>query len=62
MRRSEYPPGREAPIPRAAVDTKFLSQCAPALGAQRAQAALQTLRGIAEMKNVRALGAVLAGA
>jgi hypothetical protein len=59
---SEYPPGREAPIPRAAVDAKFLSQSAPVLGAQRAQAALQTLRGIAEIKNVRPLGAVLAGA
>jgi len=59
---SEYPPGREAPIPRAAVDAKFVSQSAPVLGAQRAQAALQTLRGIAEIKNVRPLGAVLASA
>jgi len=59
---SEYPPGRLAPIPRAAVDAKFLSQCAPVLGVQRAQFALQTLRGISEMKTVRALGALLAGA
>jgi len=59
---SEYPPGRLAPIPRAAVDAKFITQCAPALGAQTAQTALQTLRGISGLKNVRALGAVLAGA
>jgi 2-methylcitrate dehydratase PrpD len=57
---SEYPPGRVAPIPRAAVDAKFTSQCAPALGEERAKIALATLRGIPQLKSLRALGAVLA--
>lgn len=56
---SEYPPGRITPIARAAVNEKFLSQCAPLLGAQRAQNALQTLRGISELKSVRELGTLL---
>jgi 2-methylcitrate dehydratase PrpD len=59
---SEFPPGRVAPIPRAAVDAKFMSQCAPALGEARANKALAMLRGIAELKNVRALGVTLASA
>ena len=57
---SEFPPGRVAPIPSAAVDTKFLGQCAQYLGAARAQRALDMLRGIGQQKNMRALAKELA--
>ena len=57
---SEFPPGRVAPIPSAAVDTKFLGQCAQYLGAARTQRALEMLRGIGQQKNMRALAKELA--
>ena len=57
---SEYPPGRLAPIPRAAVNDKFVGQCAPYLGEDRARSALEMLHGIHQLKNVRALGTALA--
>lgn len=58
---SEYPPGRVAPIPRATIDDKFLAQSARYLGGEGAQRALEQLRGIDRMENIRALAATLAG-
>jgi 2-methylcitrate dehydratase PrpD len=57
---SEYPPGRLAPIPRAAVDAKFVAQCAVGLGEAKARSALEMLRGIDQIKNMRVLARALA--
>ncbi|MSP97596.1 MAG: MmgE/PrpD family protein [Betaproteobacteria bacterium] len=58
---SEYPPGRVAPIPRATVDAKFLGQSSEYLGGKGAQQALEQLRGIERLDNIRTLTAMLAG-
>jgi 2-methylcitrate dehydratase PrpD len=57
---SEYPPGRVAPIPRAAVDHKFIGQCAAYLGEDRAASVLETLHAIQNVKSMRAVGRALA--
>lgn len=52
---SEYPPGRVAAIARDAVDDKFLSQSAVYLGGQKARTALDSLRSIAQVTNMKEL-------
>ena len=59
---SEYPPGRLAPIPRAAIDDKFITQCAPHLGEERARSALNMLRGIGQLRSLRGVARALASA
>jgi 2-methylcitrate dehydratase PrpD len=57
---SEYPPGRITPIPRVAVDHKFIGQCAAYLGEDRAADLLETLHGLQNVKSMRAVGKALA--
>jgi 2-methylcitrate dehydratase PrpD len=57
---SEYPPGRVAPIPQAAVDAKFLSQSARYLGDAGAGKALELLRDVDRVKNMREIAGALA--
>ena len=57
---SEYPPGRMAPIPQAAVDAKFLSQSARYLGDAGANKALALLRGVNRVGDMRDVARALA--
>ncbi len=57
---SEYPPGRVAPIPQSAVDAKFLSQSARYLGGAGARQALETLRRVDRIGNMREIAGLLA--
>ena len=58
---SEYPPGRVAPIPRSTIDDKFLGQSARYLGEAGAKKALEMLRRIEQIENMREVTALLAG-
>lgn len=57
---SEYPPGRVTPITRVDIDAKFLDQSSPYLGEHGARRALQSLRDIGEVDNIRAVTEMLA--
>ena len=50
---SEYPPGRITPIAASAVDSKFLSQCVPYLGETGARNALDLLRSVDSVTDMR---------
>lgn len=56
---SEYPPGRATPIPRQAVDEKFLENSTPHLGAQRSAQVLEMIRGLEGCKDVRTVATAL---
>ncbi|HYC48114.1 MAG TPA: MmgE/PrpD family protein [Burkholderiales bacterium] len=58
---SEYPPGRETPVPGAVVDAKFLEQSAPYLGEGGAREALARLRALPDARDVRGATAALKG-
>jgi hypothetical protein len=58
---SEYPPGRVAPIPRATVDAKFLEQSSRYLGDSGARKALEILRGLPDVRDMRTVADALGG-
>ena len=58
---SEFPPGRVAPTPRTTVDQKFLDQSSRYLTDQGARTALELIRGMADVKDLRLVTAALAG-
>ena len=58
---SEYPPGRIAPTPRAIVDQKFLEQTSRYLEDRGARNALELIRGMEDVHDVRSVTVALAG-
>lgn len=58
---SEYPPGRVSPIPRASVDQKFLEQSSRYLNEDGARKALELIRGLEDVRDIRAVTTALAG-
>ena len=58
---SEYPPGRVAPTPRTTVDQKFLEQTSRYLEDRGARKALELIRGMEDIADVRLVTAALAG-
>jgi 2-methylcitrate dehydratase PrpD len=58
---SEYPPGRVTPTPSSTVDEKFLEQTSRYLGDGGAQRALELLRGLEDVRDMRTITKALAG-
>jgi 2-methylcitrate dehydratase PrpD len=58
---SEYPPGRVAPTPRATVDEKFLEQSSRYLKHDGARKALELIRDLEDVRDIRSVTAALAG-
>jgi len=59
--KSDYPPGRKEPIPRADIDAKFRRNTAQRLGDDGASRALEALWDIARAPSVRPVARLLAG-